>query len=343
MKISLDIMGGDNAPHSNILGAEMFINATPDSNTKIIFVGPESIIKEQIKRHTPNINPDRFEIHNANDVIAMDETKPAYAFKNKSDSSLVQSVQLVKDNNADAIISAGNTAALLSSSLFILGKINGIKRPALATYIPSKNNGFILCDVGANTDVKPIHLMQFAIMASDYVKYIDDIDSPKIALLNIGSEKNKGNKLTSEAYSLLEENLQSFIGNIESRDLLEGKIDVAICDGFTGNAILKLIEGIINHFYQSLKSDENILKSDHAMRGIKNIFSKYDYEEHGASPFLGVKGIVLKCHGSCTQRSIKNALISSEIFYKNKIINKIQNDLDKKVELFKKIELVSNK
>ena len=342
MRIALDVMGGDNAPDSSILGAKLFIEATPDSQSKIIFVGPKSIIQDQINNLFSNINPDRFEIYNANDIVTMDEEKPAFAFKNKPDSSLVQAVKLVKKGAANAVISAGNTAALLSSSLFLLGKIDGIKRPALATYIPSKNNGFILCDVGANTDVRPIHLMQFAIMASDYVKYIEKIDNPKIALLNIGTERNKGNKLTSETYPLLEDNLENFIGNIESRDLLEGKADVAICDGFTGNAILKLIEGIVNHFYQSLKINQKISESEHTMNSINNIFSKYNYEEHGASPFLGVKGIVLKCHGSCTELSIKNALLSAEIFYKNKIIDKIEEDLNKKKDLFERLASTNN-
>jgi len=343
MRIALDIMGGDNAPHSNILGAKSFIDSTPDSNTKIIFVGPKNLIEKEIKSNNYDINSDRFEVHNADDVITMHEKKPAYAFKNKPNSSLVQAVQLVKEGKADAVVSAGNTAALLSSSLFLLGKIDGIKRPALATHIPNKNHGFILCDVGANTEVKPIHLMQFAIMASDYVKYIENINSPKIALVNIGSEKNKGNKLTTEAYPLLEENLDNFIGNIESRDLLDGEVDVAICDGFTGNTILKLIEGMINHFYKSLKEDDDIIKSSNSMNAIKKIFQRYDYEEHGASPFLGVKGIVLKCHGSCSEISIKNALISSEVFYNNRIINKIESDLNKKNTLFEKLELSSNK
>ena len=173
MKIALDIMGGDAAPYSNILGAKLFIDETPNSDTKIIFVGPKSAIKKEMEKKSIDIRSDRFEIHHADDVILMDEVKPAYAFKNKPNSSMVQAVELVKENSADAIISAGNTAALLSTALFTLGKIQGIKRPALATYIPSKKGGFILCDVGANTDVKSLHLMQFAVMASDYVKSID--------------------------------------------------------------------------------------------------------------------------------------------------------------------------
>ena len=338
MRIALDIMGGDNAPSSNIIGAKSFIDSTPNSDTKIILVGPKKIIEQEIKDNAPNIPSNRFEIYDADEIITMDEKKPAYAFKNKPNSSLVKAVQLVKEGLADAIISAGNTAALLSSSLFILGKINNIKRPALATYIPSNKNGFILCDVGANTDVKPIHLVQFAIMASDYVKYIEGLESPKIGLLSIGSEKSKGNKLTLDTYPLLEENLENFIGNIESRDLLQGEIDVVICDGFTGNVVLKLIEGVIGHFYHSLQPAE---KSKETKTIIKNIFDRYDYEKHGGSPFLGVRGIVLKCHGSCGHRSIKNTLNSCEIFYKNNIINKIENDLKEKSNLFENLEAIN--
>lgn len=343
MKIAIDIMGGDNAPYSNILGAKLFIDSTPSSDTIVIFVGDRKLIEKIIKKNNLNINQNRFEIHQANDTVTMDEIKPTYSFKSKPESSMVKSIQLIKNNEANAIISAGNTAALLSSSLFLLGTIEGIKRPALATHIPSKQNGFVLCDVGANTDIKPIHLLQFAIMASAYVKYIENIETPKIALLNIGSEKNKGNNLTSRTYPLLEEHFKNFIGNMESRYILEGKADVVLCDGYTGNIILKLTEGIINHFYQLLMLEDDIKNSDKMLLTLKKIFGNYNYEEHGASPFLGVKGIVLKCHGSCSEISIMNALISAEIFYKKKIINKIEKELNGRVDLFSTIELVENK
>jgi len=341
MKIALDVMGGDNAPQSNIIGAKLFIDSNNDSDVKIIFVGPKSIIKEEIKKHALDRMQNNFEICDAEDVITMDEIKPAYAFKNKPNSSLVKSIQLVKENKADAIISAGNTAALLSSSLFLLGKIGGIKRPALATCIPRGKRGFILCDVGANMDVKPAHLIQFAIMSSDYVKYIQGVNSPKVALLNIGSEKNKGNKLTTETYPLMEENIENFIGNIETRDLFSDKADVVVCDGFVGNNVLKTIEGIINYFYQTLELNVNIKNTDETKNTITNIFNKYNYEEHGGSPFLGVRGIVLKCHGSCSEKSIKNTLDTARIFYDNKIINKMEEDLNDKNDLFNSLELTN--
>ena len=341
MKIALDVMGGDNAPQSNILGAKHFIESIDDPEVKVILCGPESIIKEEMAKLGLQNIENNIEICNAGDIVEMNEEKPAYAFKNKPNSSLVRAVQLVKNNKADAVISAGNTAALLSSSLFILGKIEGIKRPALATHIPNKKNGFILCDVGANTDVKPAHLIQFAIMSSDYVKYIQKIDSPKVALLNIGSERNKGNKLTTETYPLMEKNIENFIGNIETRDLLNGDADVVICDGFTGNSVLKMLEGLISYFYKTLNSNTKIQNSDEITDTVDAIFNKFNYEEHGASPFLGVKGIVLKCHGSCSEISIKNACHSAKDFCDSKIINKMEEDLNSKKKNFNSLELAN--
>ena len=180
-------------------------------------------------------------------------------------------------------------------------------------------------------------------MASSYVKHIENIETPKIALLNIGSEKNKGNKLTSATYPLLAEHFENFIGNIESRYLLEGKTDVVLCDGFAGNIVLKLTEGLIDNFYQLLIKEKDINSSDKSNISLKKIFNTYNYEEHGASPFLGVKGIVLKCHGSCSEVSIKNALLSAEIFHKKKIIGKIEKELLQKIDLFSDINLIENK
>ena len=172
MKIALDIMGGDNSPLSNIIGSKLFLDNNPDSDTDIIFVGNKALIEDEIKKNQISLDYKRIEFVNTDEVVEMNEEKPSQVFKTKPNSSIVKSIQLVKDNEADAIVSAGNTAALLSSALFVLGKIKGIKRPALATYIPTMKDGFVLCDIGANTDVKPMHLIQFSIMASEYVKYI---------------------------------------------------------------------------------------------------------------------------------------------------------------------------
>jgi len=255
------------------------------------------------------------------------------AFKTKPDSSIVQSVKLVKEGRADAVISAGNTAALLSSSLFVLGKIEGIKRPTLATYFPSKRNGFVLSDVGANTDVKPIHLLQFAIMGSVYARHMKKIDSVKVGLLNIGSEKNKGNALTQSSYKHLEQNIKGFIGNIEPRYLFEEDIDVVVCDGFAGNVFLKLTEGLVNHLYNWMNSKDEIKNNPEIVSIIHSIFNNYNYEAHGASPFLGVKGIVLKCHGSCSDKSIESALNLANTLSDKGILRKIENDLETDLSL----------
>ena len=297
MIIALDVMGGDNAPKSNILGAKKFLNSNP--NVKVILVGHESIIKDQLKIHDFD-DLSRIEIYHSPEIITMDEPKPSMVFKTRPNSSIVQAVKLVKDGLADAIISAGNTAALLSSSLFILGKIEGIKRPTLATYFPSRKGGFVLSDVGANMDVKPIHILQFAAMASIYAKNIKKIDSVKVGLLNIGSEKN---------------------------------IDVVVCDGFAGNVILKLTEGLVSHLNKWMNSKKEIKNNPEVMNIVNSIFNNYNYEAHGASPFLGVKGIVLKCHGACSDKSIESALNLAHTFSSKDLLSKIENDLEKDLSL----------
>ena len=326
MKIALDVMGGDNAPKSNILGVKKFLKNNPTLDIEIILVGDKSLINEQLKINNMS-DENKIEVYHASDIISMDEPKPSLAFKNKPDSSIVKCIQLVKDQKADAVISAGNTAALLSSSLFVLGKIEGIKRPTLASYFPSKKGGFVLSDVGANTDVKPFHILQFAIMASVYAKYIKKIDSPKVGLLNIGTEKNKGNNLTQSSFEFLEKNIEGFVGNIEPRYIFDKNIDVVLCDGFTGNVILKLTEGLIKYFQDWMSSNEIIKNNTEILDIINSILDNYNYEEHGASPFLGVKGIVLKCHGACSEVSIENSLKIAHVFCKEQLIMKIQNDL----------------
>ena len=323
MKIALDVMGGDNAPQSNILGAKYFIEN--NHNCTIILVGEVSLIKEQLKKH--NFISKNIEIHHCSESITMTENKPSMVFKTKPDSSIVQSIKLVKEKKADAVISAGNTAALLSTSLFVLGKIDEIKRPTLATHFPTKNGGFVLTDVGANTDVKPDHLLQFAIMGSIYAKHIKNTDIINTGLLNIGVEKNKGNILTQKAYQLFEKNIKGFIGNIEPRYVFEKKVDVVVCDGFSGNIMIKLTEGLSGHLYDWINSIDELEKNELIRNALYPIFNNYNYESHGASPFLGVKGIVLKCHGASSQKSINSALSLANTLSKKDIIKKIERDL----------------
>tara|TARA_B100000212_G_scaffold143632_1_gene108069 strand:- start:700 stop:1650 length:951 start_codon:yes stop_codon:yes gene_type:complete len=304
IQIALDIMGGDNAPYSNLDGAIQFLNDYKD--VKLCLVGDKSIIESEFVKKT-NFNPNNYEIISTSQIVLPDD-KPSKIIKNKPNSSMNKAICLLKNNDVGAVVSSGNTGCLVSSAFFNLGTINNIKRPALFALIPSKNGDFLICDVGANTSPKPEQLFQYAEMATVYTQYVQGIKNPKLALLNIGSESNKGTDLIKSSFNLLSDNLENFIGNIESRYIFDGKADIIICDGFTGNIALKLIEGMMTYNYQ-LIADKLRLKDDNKINELKSI---YDYEQVGATPILGINGLVLKSHGSSTGKSIYNALKSAK-------------------------------
>ena len=333
MKIALDVMGGDLAPFSNIEGAFSYIEQTKDSATQLLLVGDKPTIEKVISKY-PQYS-DSIQIVHTTEVVEMDE-KPSRIFRTKPDSSLVRCIDLVKNGDADAVISAGNTGALLASSLFMLGKINGIRRPALAPFIPTEKGGVILCDAGANADVKPQHLVQFALMASAYLEVQENITSPRVALINIGSEEGKGNELSRSAYPLLKDHIDNFVGNIESRYFLNGDVDVIVCDGFTGNIILKLTEGLFKNITEFLKDSlsGDGIDASQLMPVLGNLKKKYDYEEHGGTPLLGINGIVMKCHGSSSKRSIKNAIIAVKKIHDANLINEIADRMSKHMDIF---------
>tara|TARA_Y100000768_G_scaffold107705_1_gene79114 strand:+ start:1188 stop:2138 length:951 start_codon:yes stop_codon:yes gene_type:complete len=304
IQIALDIMGGDNAPYSNLDGAIQFLNDYKD--VKLCLVGDKSIIESEFVKKT-NFTPNNYEIISTSQIVLPDD-KPSKIIKNKPNSSMNKAICLLKNNDVGAVVSSGNTGCLVSSAFFNLGTINNIKRPALFALIPSKNGDFLICDVGANTSPKPEQLFQYAEMATVYTQYVQGIKNPKLALLNIGSESNKGTDLIKSSFNLLSDNLENFIGNIESRYIFDGKADIIICDGFTGNITLKLIEGMMTYNYQ-LIADKLRLKDDNKINELKSI---YDYEQVGATPILGINGLVLKSHGSSTGKSIYNALKSAK-------------------------------
>ena len=321
IKIALDIMGGDKAPFSNIFGAIDFLKYY-NHPIKIYFVGNAEIIKKTII-DIPSDLLDKIEVLHTSENID-DSDKPSRIIKNKPDSSMIRSIDLLKDNRVDAVISSGNTGCLLSSSFFKLGMIDNIKRPTLSAFIPSENGNFLITDVGANILVKPIHLVQFSKMASVYMKYQLNIDNPKIALLNIGSEKNKGTKLTRDANKLLNKELDNFIGNIESRYIFEGKADIILSDGFTGNIVLKLIEGMTNYNFNLISSKLN-LENNNMIDRVKKL---YDYEQYGATPILGIKGLIFKSHGSSSKIAIKSALNNAVKLCKINLVNKIEEAIN---------------
>ena len=317
IKIALDIMGGDNAPQSNINGAIDFLKKNQGS-VKIYMIGNEKYILPELEKNK-NISNDTFEIVHTSQIVDSDD-KPSKIIKTKSDSSMNKAICLLKDNIVDAVISSGNTGCLVSSSFFNLGTIEGIKRPALFTIIPSEKGNFLLGDVGANPSSKPEQLLQFSKMASIFVKYQLKINEPKIALLNIGSEPNKGTELIKETYTLMDNELTNFIGNIESRYIFDNKADIVICDGFTGNIVLKLIEGTMNYNLNLITNKLN-LKSTEQIESLKSV---YDYEQTGAAPILGINGLVLKSHGSSSRISIFNALKTAEKLSSINLISKFK-------------------
>ena len=317
IKIALDIMGGDNAPQSNINGAIDFLKKNQGS-VKIYMVGNEKYILPELENNK-NISNDTFEIIHTSQIVDSDD-KPSKIIKTKPDSSMNKAICLLKDNIVDAVISSGNTGCLVSSSFFNLGTIDGIKRPALFTIIPSEKGNFLLGDVGANPSSKPEQLLQFSKMASIFAKYQLKINKPKIGLLNIGSEPNKGTAIIKETYTLMNNELTNFIGNIESRYIFDSKADVVICDGFTGNIVLKLIEGTMKYNLNLITNKLN-LKSTEQIESLKSV---YDYEQTGAAPILGINGLVLKSHGSSSRISIFNALKTAERLSSVNLISKFK-------------------
>ncbi|ADL51639.1 phosphate acyltransferase PlsX [Clostridium cellulovorans] len=322
MIIAVDAMGGDNAPSAVVEGC---IQALEDDSIKLIFCGKEKLINEELSKY--KYDSSRVSIVNAEDIITNNE-HPAMAIKKKKDSSLVKALNLVKDGSADGIISAGSTGALLTGATVIIGRIKGVKRPALAPIMPGKNNSFMVIDVGANVDCKPEYLPQFALMGKVYFEAVMKINNPTVGLVNIGSEEEKGNELTKGAFPLLKEAPINFVGNVEPREIPYGDVNILVCDGFVGNTILKTYEGVASSILGVLK--EEIMSSTRTKIGgilLKPVFKifkqKFDYKEVGGSAFLGTNGICIKAHGSSDARAFKNAVRQANLVYENKVIDKI--------------------
>lgn len=305
MKIAIDAMGGDHAPKEIVLGAMKAVEAFSDIH--IILVGDESKIKEHLKKH------DRISMIHTDEVI-LGTDEPVRAVRRKKNASMVLAAQQVADGNADACISAGNTGALMATGLFVVGRIEGIERPALSPTLPTiGGEGFLLLDVGANVDARPDHLLQYAIMGSIYCEKVRGITRPRVGLLNIGTEEKKGNELTKQAFELLKTANLNFIGNVEARDLLGGAADVVITDGFTGNMVLKSIEGTALSVFKMLKTAlTSSLKSKLAAAVLKpdlvQLKNTMDYSEYGGAGLFGLKAPVIKAHGSSNAQAIYSAI-----------------------------------
>ncbi|APH18922.1 phosphate acyltransferase PlsX [Clostridium botulinum] len=332
MIIAVDGMGGDFAPELVVEGC---IQAVKEyEGIHIIITGKKELIKNELDKREYNGN--KIEILNAEEVISTNEA-PVKAIRRKKDSSMVKALELVKEGKAQAVISAGSTGALMAGATFVLGRIKGINRVCLAPLLPGAKAPFMIADAGANVDCKAEYLVQFAMMGKVYFESVLGVKSPTVGLVNIGAEEEKGNELTKAAYKLLKDTDFNFIGNIEPRDIPRGEVNIAVCDGFIGNTVLKTYEGVASNLFSMLKKE--IMASTRGKIGgafLKPVFKdfkkKFDYTEYGGSPFLGAKGICIKAHGSSDAKAFKNAIRQAKICYDKKIIEEIENNLGNLIE-----------
>ncbi len=326
LRVAVDAMGGDFAPAEIVKGVLNAVEQTED--LEVLLVGREDVIRQSIERE---IDVDRVAVIHADEVIGNNED-PGLAIRRKKTSSMVTALQLVRSGQADAVLSAGSTGALMAGGLLFLGRLNGIKRPALLAEFPTfEGEDVVILDVGANMNAKPEHLWQYAQMGKVYTQEVLGKPDPRIALLNIGSEENKGNAQIKRAYQLFKESHQiNFVGNLEAKELFQNKTDILICDGFVGNVFLKAFEGIATDIFTYLKNefqkDANI--SAIFLSTLQKIYSRLDEAEYGGSILIGVNGICIKCHGASRGRAISQALLKRAYSFAKKNTNlKIEEEL----------------
>lgn len=324
MRIAIDAMGGDHAPKATVFGAMKAVSEIKDLH--ITLVGRE----EEIKKYLTDDK--RIDILHANEIITSDD-EPVRAVRRKKDSSMVLMAKEVKEGKADACISAGNTGALMSAGLFIVGRITGIDRPALSPTLPTLDGqGFLFLDVGANVDARPQHLLQYALMGSIYMEKVRSITRPRVGLLNVGTEDGKGNDLTKKTFKLLQEAPIHFVGNVEARDMLKRQADVVVTDGFTGNVALKTIEGSAGAIFSMLKetfmaSVKSKLAAGLLKQDLVALKTKLDYSEYGGAGLFGLRAPVIKAHGSSDERAIYNAVKQARHMVEYQITETIQSTI----------------
>lgn len=327
MKIIIDAMGGDHAPQAPVKAA---VKAVGELEVEIILVGKTDVVEKELSKY--NYNKDKISIAHAEDVISNHE-EPAKAVRSKKNASVVVAANMLKNGEGDAMLSMGNTGALLASGLLIVGRIKGVLRPALGALLPSAKGPKMLIDAGANTNCKPENLVQFGIMGSIYMKNVLGIDSPTVGLMSNGEEEGKGDELTKETYPLLKNAPVNFIGNIEGRDVMEGTADVITCDGFVGNVILKTVEGM-GHVVSKkvkgifMKGLFTKLGALFVMKGLNEFKQAMDYREYGGAPLLGTKKPVIKGHGSSDAKAVFSAIYQAKKFVETSVINDIVNNIN---------------
>jgi glycerol-3-phosphate acyltransferase PlsX len=326
-RIAVDAMGTDLAPGPEVEGS---ILAVREGYAEVLLVGPRDLLKSQLDHREAKRLPIR--VVHASEVVTM-EDEAAKAFRRKRDSSIRVAARLVREGEADGLISAGNTGAVMTTAKIVLGTLAGVDRPALAAVFPtSQGKAAVLLDVGANVDCKAHHLEQFAVMGEVYYRVIFGVERPRVGLLSIGEEEHKGNDLTREAFALLKQLPTNFVGNVEGDDLYNGRVEVIVCDGFTGNVALKISEGLIEAVSSLLKGALSSTLSSKvgyvlARKAFQNFKKRVDYSEYGGAPLLGVRGVCLICHGGSNPNAIKNAIRVAAEFAEGKVNEKIERDL----------------
>ena len=329
MRIILDGMGGDNAPLEIVKGA---VEASSKIDHQIVIVGREDEINAELAKY--NYDESKIQVVHASEVIE-NEDSPVKAIRRKTDSSMVKGLTMLKDCEGDLFISAGNTGAYMAGSLFILGRIPGIDRPAISSIYPIAGGALpsIIVDAGANSECRPSNLLEFAIMGSLYMEKVMDRKNARVGLVNLGVEENKGTTVTKAAHKLLKEADLNFIGNVEARDVPKGACDVIVCDGFTGNIILKLTEGFAWNLLKTMKkkfTDGLSAKMGAVLLAgkVKEIKDEFDYSEYGGAPILGVNGHVLKIHGSSGSAAVKNAIIKGIPYAQENVVGRITSAME---------------
>lgn len=328
VNVAVDGMGGDNAPFEIVKGAVEAVNE--NSHVKVFLTGQADKIDSELAKYT--YNKEQIEVVNATEIIEMAEP-PVMAIRKKKDSSLVKALYLVKDGTCDAFVSAGSTGATLVGGQVIVGRIKGVERPPLAPLIPTANGCALLIDCGANVDARPSHLVQFAKMGSVYMESVMGVKSPKVAIVNIGAEEEKGNALVKETFPLLKNCPDiHFIGSIEARDIPAGLADVVVCEAFAGNVILKMYEGVGGILIKKVK--EGMMTSLRSKIGallvkpaLKKTLKAFDLEQYGGAPLLGLNGLVVKTHGSSKAIEIKNSILQCITFTEQNINQKIKEKI----------------
>lgn len=328
VNVAVDAMGGDNAPQEIVKGAIDAVNES--GNVKVFLVGKEDMVKKELEKYT--FDADKVEVVHAEEIIETGEP-PVMAIRKKKDSSIVKALYMVKEGTCDAFVSAGSTGAVLVGGQVIVGRIKGIERPPLAPVIPTDKGASLLIDCGANVDARPSHLLQFAKIGSVYMENVIGVKNPRVAIVNIGAEEEKGNALVKETFPLLKNCPEiNFVGSIEARDIPAGAADVVVCEAFVGNVILKMYEGVGGVLINKVKS--GMMTSLRSKIGallvkpaLKETLKAFSLDQYGGAPLLGLNGLVVKTHGSSKAMEIKNSVLQCISFKEQRINEKIKEQI----------------